>query len=317
MDNRKNSFSRPNSPITASIDFPEELPPSTSLKFKFSLFPQVLWFITIFLLILGLLDFKRASTDALPPIPPQSNEGQAIYLVLDQSGSMEGSKIDSLKRVAQEFIVSRPTDLLGIVAFARAAQVVSPLTLDHALVLDGLQKIKIVKDPEQNGTAIGYAIYKTANLIAATRQFSEGRYRLKGAVMVLVTDGLQDPNALDNNNPLRNQDIPEAAAFAKQQNIHLYIINIEPNMALDQYSAHRNQMRKAAESTGGKFYLADNPDILSEVFSSINKLEKTSLPPTPLAPPGKSTAPFFIFAALCTFVGAVLLQSTYFRRLPG
>ena len=32
--------------------------------------------------------------------------------------------------------------------------------------------------------------------------------------MVLVTDGVQEINPLDNGNPLRTIDIPEAAAFA-------------------------------------------------------------------------------------------------------
>lgn len=318
MVNRKNTLLRPSSPASAAIDYPETLPPSTSsIKLKFSLLPQLLWLAAALFLILSLFDFKRAASDAPSPIPPPSNEGQAIYLVLDQSGSMEGSKIDSLKKVSEQFISSRPGDLLGVVAFARSAQVISPLTLDHTLVLDALKNLKVIKDPEQNGTAIGYAIYKTANLIAATRQFSEGRYKLKGAVMVLVTDGLQDPNSLDNNNPLRNQDIPEAAGFAKEQNIRLYIINIDPKMSLDQYSAHRSQMTKAAESTGGQFYLADTPDVLSYVFAEINKLEKISLPQAPVAPPGKSTAPFFIFLSLCSFVGALFLQTTFFRRLPG
>lgn len=283
---------------------------------KFSLLPHLLWIVTAVLLVISLFDFEKAPKKDLPLVHPPSNEGQAIYLILDQSGSMEGPKLQTLKQVARAFIQSRPSDLLGLVAFARTANVLAPLTLDHELVLEALQDLQVVQDPDQNGTAIGYAIYKTANLIAATRQFSQGRYNLKGAVMVLVTDGLQDPNSLDNDNPLRNQDIPEAADFAKEQNIHLYIINIEPSMSSDQYAAHRSQMRKAAESTGGQFFLADTPDLLTDVFNSINKLEKTSLPPLPIRPPGESTAPFFIMLAFLTMMGAIVLQTTVFRRFP-
>lgn len=299
------------------IDFPEPLPHTFSLKVKFAFLPNLLWLATIFFLVLSLLGFHRAPPKDHPLMNPPSNEGQAIYLVLDQSGSMEGKKMNILKEVADQFIRSRPSDLLGIVGFARTAHVIAPLTLDHTLVLNDLKNLNTIQDPDQNGTAIGYAIYKTANLIAVTRQFNQGQYHLNGAVILLVTDGLQDPNPLDNNDPLRNQDIPEAAAFAKEQNIHLYIINIDPTISLDQYAAHRSQMRKAAESTGGQFFMADTPDLLRDVFVSINKLEKSPLPPPPLIPPGEPLAPLFISIALCTFIAAIVLQTTLFRRLPG
>lgn len=299
------------------IDFPEPLPPTSSVRLKFSFLPNFLWLLTAVFLVLSLIGFERPPRKDLPLMTPPSNEGQAIYLILDQSGSMEGAKLTTLKEVAEKFIRSRPSDLLGVVAFARTANVLAPLTLDHALVLKALKSLKAIQASDQNGTAIGYAIYKTANLIAATRQFMQGQYHLKGAVMVLVTDGLQDPNPLDNDNPLRNQDIPEAAAFAKEQNIHLYIINIDPSISLDQYTAHRNQMRKAAESTGGQFYLADTSDMLAEVFKAINGLEKTSLPPPPIVPPGESLSPLFIALAVLSLLGAVFLQTTALRRLPG
>ena len=302
---------------TPHVNFPEPLPKRSSIRLRFSLLPNLLWIATAILLSLALFNFTNPPRKDHPLVAPPPNEGQAVYLVLDQSGSMEGSKLQSLKKVAESFVESRPSDLIGVVAFARTANVLAPLTLDHALVLEALKNLTVVKNPDQNGTAIGYAIYKTSSLIAATRQFMQGKYRLKGAVIILVTDGLQDPNALDNNNPLRSQDIPEAAAFAKEQNIHLYIINVEPTMSLDQYEAHRSQMKKAAESTGGQFYLADTSDVLADVFKSINKLEKTTLPPPPVYPPGESTAPFFVMWAIVTMLLAIFLQTTIFKRFPG
>jgi Ca-activated chloride channel family protein len=302
---------------TPRVDFPEPLPRGKSIKLRFASLPNLLWALTAIFLIAGLFNFTKAPRKDQPLVSPPSNEGQAIYLVLDQSGSMEGSKIQSLKQVAKSFIESRPSDLLGVVAFARTANVLAPLTLDHSLVLEELKNLTVVKAPEENGTAIGYAIYKTANLIAATRQFMQGKFKLKGAVIVLVTDGLQDPNALDNDNPLRSQDIPEAAAFAKEQNIHLYIINVEPSMSSDQYEAHRNQMRKATESTGGQFYLAGTSDTLVDVFKAINTLEKTTLPPPPVIPPGESLTPLFITLAVLTMLTAIVLQTTVLRRFPG
>lgn len=298
------------------IQFPEILPPNNSLRVKSSFFPRLLWWMAALFLILAVVDIKKPPEKLVLSVTPPSNEGRALYLVLDQSGSMEGAKMNTLKTVVDTFIQGRPTDLMGIVAFARTANVLVPLTLDHSLLLDALNDLKAIQDPMRNGTAIGYAIYKTSGLIAATKQFMKGVYDLKGSAIVLVTDGLQDPNALDNENPLRNQDIPEAAAFAKEQGIHLYIINIDPSISLDQYTAHRNQMRKAAESTGGGFYLADTSESLKGVFDAINQLEKSTLPPIPLQPPGESTAPFFILLSLVTFFSAVFMETTLFRRIP-
>lgn len=80
-------------------------------------------------------------------------EGIAIMVVVDRSGSMEArdfvrgdhgtSRLDVVKRIFQEFVEGggpfgegRPDDLIGIVAFARYADGLCPLTLDHGSALD-------------------------------------------------------------------------------------------------------------------------------------------------------------------------------------
>ncbi|MFI5343352.1 MAG: VWA domain-containing protein, partial [Chlamydiales bacterium] len=114
-------------------------------------------------------------------------EGIAIYLVLDQSGSMAEEvqtqnsrggrqyipKIDLLKQVTEQFIDDRPNDLIGLISFARVPQVLVPLTLDRPLLIKALQQLNVVKNPQEDGTAIGYAIFKAASLITATRHYAE------------------------------------------------------------------------------------------------------------------------------------------------
>ena len=227
-------------------------------------------------------------------------EGLAIYYILDQSGSMgekiqgkSSTKIDLLKQFTQAFIKGdsslglkgRPNDMIGIVAFARGVQILSPLTLDHEQILSQLAKLDVVRKDDQDGTSIGYAIFKTANLIAATRHFAEDLagtaatppYTIKSAVMILVTDGFQSPSPLDQGKRLRNIDLMEAAEYAKQQNIKLYIVNVEPRLATNpEFAAYRKLMQQTAEITGGKFYMTDSSLSLDKIYADIDRIEKST-----------------------------------------
>ena len=171
------------------------------------------------------------------------SEGVALYLVLDRSGSMEQelrvytekgeqliTRLDYLKVITNQFIAGnkqaglkgREGDMLGLIAFSRTPQVLSPLTLDHDHLLKQLAAFKKVSSQNEDGTAIGYAILKTANLIAATRHYAEelrgeGRpaYEIKETAIILVTDGLQSVHPHDQAHALRSVPILRAAAYAK------------------------------------------------------------------------------------------------------
>lgn len=298
---------------------------------------------------------KKGAPSPPPSESPIPTEGIAIYLVLDQSGSMKEevrgmsprgymtllSKVDLLKNVTTEFVrgnrsmnlSGRQNDLIGVVSFARTAQVMSPLTLDHQAVLDEIAKFDVVKDREWDGTAIGYAIYKTANLIAATRHFAQDliekgkpAYDIKSSVIILVTDGFQDPNPLDAGNSLRNMSPMEAAKYAKEQGIHLYIINGEPSMATEEFAPHRHLMERAATLTGGKFFLAGGGQNLSQIYSEIDTLEKSQLPETFIIQPKKeeqphlyqriSLYPWLIALGMISLLLSIVLSTTLLKRFP-
>lgn len=276
-------------------------------------------------------------------------QGLAIYLVLDQSGSMaeevitgKGTmkKVDLLKLVTKQFIEGdaktglpgRPNDLIGLIAFARGARVLAPLTLDHAAVLSQLSSFAPIGDPDQDGTSIGYAIFKTASMIAATKHYAqeliekgEPAYTIKNTVMILITDGMQDPNPLDKGKRLRNMDIPEAAAYAKEQGIRLYIVNVEPKLAMDEFEANRHIMQRAAELTGGKFFMVDYQTNLENIYRDIDSLEKSNLPENQIAMNKElrpdlyrrlSFYPYLVaFGLVCLFF-SIVLDSTLLRRIP-
>jgi Ca-activated chloride channel family protein len=283
-------------------------------------------------------------------------EGIAVYLVLDQSGSMAGqikarnsqgrwvqmTKMDLLKQVTTEFVKGEPEaglqgrsgDMLGLVAFARGAQVLAPLTLDHQSILKELEKLNYTADFDQDGTAIGYAIFKTANLITATRHYAQDlagegipAYEIKSNVMILVTDGFQSPNPLDKNKRLRNIELVEAADYARANKIKLYIINVEPKMAIEEFALHRKLMKQIAELTGGQFYLVDSSMDLEKIYSEIDQLEKSTLPvETRFAAPPKSQQPdlyrrislhpFFISLGMLFIAASTLLETIFMRRVP-
>ncbi|MCE2982772.1 MAG: VWA domain-containing protein [Parachlamydia sp.] len=311
-----------------------------SPKLKLSRLPLYLYRSALLLLSLAFIDphfiQPEESLNTKKTVKEIPKEGSAIYLLLDRSGSMQEeaasgqTKMDLLKKMTAQFIRERTQDLMGLIAFARVPQVLAPLTLDQAALLEKLNDIHTASDPEENGTAIGYAIFKTAKLIAAARHYSQelqshGKptYEIKNAVMIVVTDGFQDPSRLDYGNRLRTIELDEAAAYAKSEGIHLYVINLDPRFGLADFAPHRKQMKDIAEATGGQLYLISKGDDLKQVFQTIDRLEKTPLPPqfskaAPFEknPRGLSLYPLLMLLGGACFATALLLESTFFRLVP-
>ncbi len=279
------------------------------------------------------------------PLHELPTEGIAIYLVLDRSGSMAESveatgkngqkeaipKIDLLKRVTKQFILDHPSDLIGILSFARVPRVLVPLTLDQEALIKQLDQIQVAKDPAEDGTAMGYAIYKTANLLSATRYFAndlqqEWRppYTIKSAIIIVVTDGFQDPSRLDQGNRLRTMELDDAATYAKSQDIRLYVVNIDPALSTAQYAPQRRQLQTITTSTGGQFYLVSDTQDLQNIYSAIDRLEKGTISQEArLQTLDRKSAytrfslyPFFILLGLGCLFFAFLLDSIILRRIP-
>ena len=350
LEKQKKSFSTPHLLFSSIKNFGKG-----SLKLKAAKLPTYLFISTLILFSLAFIDIhffkaKGFSTDKENKEQVTPTEGIALYFILDQSGSMsevvrsrqhkEISKVDLLKEVTAKFIQGDPSinlfgrsnDMIGLIAFARSARVLSPLTLDHEAVLRALAHLAPVKTKDSDGTSIGYAIFKTANMIAATRKYAnemikdnQPSYNIKNSVMILVTDGLQDPNPLDKGKRWRNMDFKEAAEYAKRQNIRLYIVNVEPSLSTENYAPYRHLMEKAAELTGGKFYEVDSSGNLEEIYREIDRLEKSVLP-YPKENIDKINRPdlytkfsfsnLFIVFGLLTFLVGLTLDMTLFRRVP-
>lgn len=324
---------------------------SFSLRRNLAFLPRWLKYASCGFFLLAFIDpriyLPKTSADSVP------KEGIAIYLVADRSGSMaqkvrflteKGTwenipKIDLLKQITRAFIEGnsllglpgRPNDLIGLTAFARTAQVEAPLTLDHRAVVDQLTKLQVVQNKEDDGTAIGYALYKTTNIIDATRHYAHdlvGRdlpsYEMKSAIIILITDGFHAPSPFDQGHQFRNIDLDTAANYAKEKDVKIYLISIEPALASAQFTPHRNLMQRVAERTGGKYYHISDQMSLSQIYADIDKLEKgLVLPSTSLSKDDQPNLykvmplyPYFIAAGMLALGLAIVLYTILLRRVP-
>ncbi len=284
-----------------------------------------LYFLALFFLACALLAPQRIQVvDEV--VPDAEKKGVHLYLVLDQSGSMQGTlpyqregqatKLQRLKEVTADFIwgnpeqglSGRPNDRIGLVTFARSAEVVIPLTHDRQQLKRALDILSPVQEKKRDGTAMGYAIYKTAHILALTREENSTADR----AMILITDGFQNPHPDDWNNRFRSMGLEEAASFAAEQGIRLYLVTLDPKIMMDPYGAERRLLKKIAQDTGGEWFPVDEKTSLEKVYQEIDQLEKT-----PFSVSKKqvkvSYARDFLYLGACALLLSMLLHLTWLR----
>jgi len=250
-----------------------------------------------------------------------SANGIDIMLGLDVSGSMQAldfkegaqrvNRIEVVKSVVAKFIDERADDRIGILAFAGAPYLISPLTLDHAWLQQNLNRVTV--GAADDGTAIGSAIAAGVNDLRHSNA--------KSKVVILLTDGMNNTGKLS----------PMAAAeAAKALGVKIYTIAVgargeAPMPVKDEFGNQRIVMAKVdvdeatlkavSALTGGTFYRATDTDSLQRIYDQINRLEKTA-----------QTAQHFehhqdlyswaLFPALALLGLGFGLEHTRFRRLP-
>lgn len=315
-----------------------------SWRVVFLCLPPLFYGLALASMMVALLNVRIESSKSRE-VPSVPSEGAIIYLLLDRSKSMGEEvvptmgatdalrKIDLLKKFSKDFILGneklglagRKSDLLGLVLFSRGAQVAVPLTMDHEKLVQELEQLEPLELKGQEGTAIGHAIYKGASLISATRHFAqraEERFgQLKSPVMIVVTDGLQDPNPLDAGKRWRTIEVEEAARFAASEGIRLYIVNIDDKLNEDTFGAHRRLMSLAAELTGGRFFTVGQKEGLAQIYREIDQLEKSSWAPAPLVEQLSPSMvfyyyPYFLTVSLLALLSGLLLESSWLRKVP-
>jgi Ca-activated chloride channel family protein len=244
-------------------------------KFKHGLFTIRL--LAIALLITALARPRTVDVSS----KTKTTRGIDIVMAIDVSASMlakdlSPNRLEALKDVAAEFIKGRPNDRIGLVEYAGESYTRTPVTSDKSIVLRSLKDIKYNTIIE-GGTAVGMGLATAVNRLKDSKA--------KGKVIILLTDGVNNTGFID----------PKIASeLALEYGIKTYTIGLGTNgMALSpvsisprtgefQYARIQVEidevlLKDIAEVTGGKYFRATDNKKLQEIYSEINKLEKTEI----------------------------------------
>lgn len=324
-------------------------------KVRFLRFPYFLLLTSLAALLLAWwnppIPLMKPPSKEKKELPPLPSEGAAFYLLLDRSSSMDEvspfvfppkRKIDLLKTATSRLIggafdqkdqeppIDTSSDLIGMIVFARSPQVLSPLTLDYTRLQELLSQLQIVQNEEEDGTSMGYAIFKAVQLIAATRELSQKESQEKGqafhiqnAFLILLTDGFQDPNPLDQGKRLRTMGLEEAASYAKQERVKIYIINLEAGFDQPMFAPHRHLLESITKLTGGQFFLLSQIHDLDTLLAMIRQREQTLLPlgtvakePSMKGREASALVPYLLILALACLMASAITLSTTHRMVP-
>ena len=258
--------------------------------------------------------------------PPASQDGIALYLLIDQSGSMEDrldrsstSKWTAIQQALVPFIEGQPQNLIGLLSFARTPRLISPLTLDHAFLVHALQELHPVDNPEENGTAIGYALYKASHLVktlqqALSRAPKMGYHFTANPRILLITDGFQDPNYLDYGNALRTVELDEALDRLLQEKIHLDIILLQTPSK--EFALQKQHLEEMSVKTEGLFAIVRTPEQLTSALQKIQGFHLEFTPPTTPLKRKNSLFPMFLVFGLAFYLSGICIETLYLRKVP-
>jgi Ca-activated chloride channel family protein len=212
-------------------------------------------------------------------------EGVDIFVALDASGSMAAEDFKPRNRffvakgAVRQFVEGRTSDRLGLLTFAGRSRTVVPLTTDRAMLLERLAALTL--GDQGDGTAIGMAL---GNALARLRPS-----KAKSKVVVLVTDGGNNAGEID----------PDTAAgIAKALGVRVYTIGVgtisgpveipvpirDPETGrvverriLANVDVDEALLQRIASATGAKFFRATDAKGLIDIFSEIDRLEKSEI----------------------------------------
>lgn len=245
----------------------------------------------------------------------KTTRGIDIVIAIDVSGSMlakdlKPNRLESLKKVAANFVKDRPNDRFGIVVYAAESYTKTPVTSDKSIVIDAIQNINydnVLKD----GTGIGMGLATAVNRLKDSKA--------KSRVVILLTDGVNNAGFIE----------PETAAdIAREYGIKVYTIGIGTNgMAEFPYAYAPNGgflfrmmpveidealMKSIAQKTDGKYFRATSNSKLQEIYDEINKLETTEIEEQKFYNYDEKFRPLIWMAGLLLLM-EILLRQTIFR----
>jgi Ca-activated chloride channel family protein len=241
--------------------------------------PHTIVFFLMRCVLLTILMFFIAGPEWVDKTSLIKGEGRDIIIGIDVSGSMQvfddlrdrRSRIQVAKEEAEKFIKKRTDDPIGIVAFAKDALSLCPLTLDKNMLHNIVYNLDIGSiDP--NGTSLGTGLATAINRLRTSPS--------KTKIIILLTDGEPTPSTEKINSDA-------ALALAKEFNIKVYTIGIGnedggfapgPFGTVQRYDFKLDVslLKKIAHETGGRFFRANSPTDMKKIYATIDQLETTT-----------------------------------------
>jgi Ca-activated chloride channel family protein len=238
----------------------------------------------LFLSGLAILTLALARPQAVINIP--KIEGTVI-LAFDVSGSMAAndinpSRLEAAKVAAQDFVNRQPTSVqIGVVAFSDSGIAVQNPTNNREDILSAIERLK-----PQRGTSLANGIQAALKMVEMNLDAGQANETTTNpppmptptpvpsgthlpAAIVLLTDGENTtaPNPLD------------AAQEAANRGVRIYTIGVGSpsgaDLSVNGFMVHTQldeaTLQQIAQTSGGKYFLAENEADLKTVYSDLDK----------------------------------------------
>lgn len=246
-----------------------------------------------------------------------TSNGIDIILAIDVSSSMQAedfkphNRLYVAKQEMKKFVSRRLNDRIGLVVFARYSFTQCPLTTDYSVLLNFIDMVDF--GMVEDGTAIGMALANSVNRLRESTA--------KSKVIILLTDGDNNAGEID---PLT------AAAIAEAMDIKIYTIGAgKSGNAMYPYqdklfgkryvyqptNIDEPTLKAIAKKTGGKYFRAKSKEELDEIYTLIDKLEKTEVK-TSSHVEYVELFQYFLYIGLLLLILEMLLSYTVLRKLP-
>jgi Ca-activated chloride channel family protein len=270
----------------------------------------------VFLLALALAVVALARPHVVRSEPrPQAT----VVLVIDTSGSMvagdvQPTRLGAAQEAVRRFVRRLPRHFqVGIVAFSSGPRVLVPITDDHEVAQQALDRLTAF-----GGTAIGDAIRRAVELLRpgstdrrSSSSVSPAPQTFPPSAIVVLSDGSQNRGRLP---------ALEGAALAKKRGIPVYTVALGTAGGTLRVSVagtverlpvppDPGTLRQIAERTGGRFYAAGSSDRLNAVYErlasrlSVRRIEREA-------------TYAFLGASSVLLVASGVLSALWLPRLP-
>lgn len=247
-----------------------------------------------------------------------STLGVDIAVSLDVSGSMIAedlapgkTRLAVARETVRRFIDGRPNDRIGLVVFAGLAATRCPLTQDHEMLGQFLERVDFAPK-DQDGTALGMGLATAVNRLRDSDA--------KSKVVVLATDGVNNAGQIG----------PRAAAeAARALAVKVYTIGVGSEdgwvQKVDTFWGPRevqvptqldeDLLGEIAELTGGRYFRAGDAEAMESIFATIDELEKTRIE-SQVRVLYSELFPLLLIPAVALLLLERSLVATRLRRIP-